>query len=234
MATTGTIVPNKPQAKYMGLRVGIFSFAVLVSTIMAADASAAEPYDLRGIRLGLSISEFRKLKHPDRDGVRVICSTDPEVKNIRLGFGSPQAVDDEITLAVIVCGHFNTGVLGPGWSPLPLNVATVSTGVEYKFVPDQTMQNVPMLYSIEASSNVQDWSKYWEGYTTKYGKPHRLNTDPTQNQRGATFDNVRAVWHVARARLQVAAARFVATRFVTFQLTPFPPRTAACTCPTCS
>ena len=172
----------------------------LLLPVVGSDAQAAEPYDLRGIRLGISISEFRKLKHPDDAQAKVICSNDADAKKLRysteLGvYGSDRDA------GVLRCNHFKFGKLfdssslPPEWQEVNLNVATVGVYMTYKFVPDPQVQNVPMLYWIGVRSNVQYWSKFWEGYTTKYGKPHSIDNSSSQNRMGATFDNVRAVWN---------------------------------------
>ena len=163
--------------------------------VCASTVHAAEPFDLRGIKLGVTLSDFRKMPHPDGQQTKVICTGDPDAKR-RVLFAS----DDEDAAGVRVCNHyefkklFASSSLPPEWTETSLNVATINVFMTYKFVPDTKRGNEPALYSIIVRSNVTNWNKFWEGYNGKYGKPQSVSNASTQNRAGATFDNVTATW----------------------------------------
>jgi hypothetical protein len=183
----------------------IFVLAIGVSASTATiEAGATEPYDLRGIKLGMLLSEFRKTPHPDGIRATVICQGDPEARSLY----TLSAYGDEATAGVIVCNFYEWGGMRyrilrevlpgstspPTWEEAALNVATIGVYMEYKFIPDPTRADEPALYSIVVRSNVGYWYKFWEAYTAKYGKPTNVSEAPVQNKAGATFDNVEAVW----------------------------------------
>lgn len=172
--------------------------AAAVNGLGATGTQAAEPYDLRGVKLGMTLTEFRALPHPDGKPAKVICAGDPETKPL-LG---PRfyADGDEASGGAIECNYYEfrtsyaSSVVPPTWEEVVLNVATVDSFMRYKFVPDPAQNSEQALYTIIVRSNVGNWATFWSGYTSKYGKPLRISNEPTQNNMGATFDNTVAIW----------------------------------------
>lgn len=169
--------------------------AILILNVVTQPAIAAEPYDLRGIKLGMSISEFKKLPHPDGNDSKVICTGDSKPEGIRQDY-ELSVYGDESKAGVIICNFyllrpFPTRLI---WLDAQLNVASINAYMKYKFLPDPLRGNELSLYAIIVRSNVAAWEKFWEGYTGKYGPPNHISDAPMQNKVGATFDNVVATW----------------------------------------
>jgi hypothetical protein len=135
------------------------------------------------------------MPHPDGKMSKVVCTNDPETKEL-LG---PQlsVYGDEQVAGVIQCGQYTVlrvSARASMWADVNLNVATVESYMTYKFVPDPMQSGELALYEIQIRSNVGNWDKFWDGYTTKYGKPKLVSNQPIQNGAGATFDNTIATW----------------------------------------
>jgi len=172
---------------------------VFVTLASVSHSTAAEPYDLRGIRLGMSLNEFRAIPFPDAHetnyNIKVICTNDPEA---RLMFDLWVSSDDESLAGVVYCNFFGFRTLyagvPPEWEEERLNVATIGSYMMFKFVPSPDTLGDYNLYLITARTNVDNWDKYWRGYTGKYGPPKITSDEPIQNNAGATFDNITAIW----------------------------------------
>lgn len=158
---------------------------------------SSQAFSLRGIRLGLPLSEFRRLRHPDGVQAKVICTGDAEVKD-DFGLLDLSVYGDEATAGIIKCNFYKPGTRGPysppSWQQVGLKVATVGVYMEYAFIRDPSLANEPALYKIVARSNVGYWEKVWRGFTGKYNKPTKISNAPTQNKAGTSFDNIDAYW----------------------------------------
>ena len=152
---------------------------------------AAEPFDLRGSKLGMTLSEFRTLPHPDGKSDKVICEGDSEYA--RASSVISDISEDEKIAGATICRHFARDKSG-SWRQARLNVATTDLPVEFRFIRDPMHSNEPALYKISVMTGTSDWDKLLEGYITKYGNPTRRSDSPIQNMAGATFDNIEAVW----------------------------------------
>jgi len=155
----------------------------------------AEPYDLRGIRLGMSLTQFRAMPHPDGKKTKAICQGDPEAGRMFLYPSGPGA-----DVGAIECNIYEfkspsySPNLSPSWHEAGLNVATIGVYMEYEFIPDPEKNGEYALYLMIVRSNVGNWETFWSAYNTKYGPPDSLSDASTQNRMGAIFNNVEAVW----------------------------------------
>lgn len=169
--------------------------AALTATLVAAAPAHAEPYDLRGFRLGMSLEEFRASPFPDPDmyeGLHVLCTGDEGAKD-RLEL---KVFDAVAQAGIIRCNHFKT-YRGSGTytrvEEATLNVAGVQVFQIYEFVPDPK-SGQHRLFRIAIRSNTQFWDQFWQAYTSKFGKPTRLDKGKVQNKLGGTFEKVTAMW----------------------------------------
>lgn len=177
--------------------------SVAVIALIAAFASSAHAYDLRGARLGLTIDELRRLKLSDAAGAQVVCHGDPEAKDLR---PTPETTptEEEERRGAISCGFYRFGkVLGdrssstlpPEWVSAPVRIADVPSSPVFWFVPDEGAKAPLRLFRITVRSNSLNWDKYWGDYTRRLGRPtfektERYSTGP----HGGHLDNVIGIW----------------------------------------
>lgn len=194
-------------------------FAFVATVFVGCGAALAQAYDLRGIRLGVTLEQFRGLAYPDGGKAAfIMCHKQPgadaEIKLL--------PIETERAGGAIGCAYYKSERLSPGsphfTAPAYLKVATVSVDPVFWFAPDQ--RNVTRLYAISFRSHVNNWHTFWEGYTGRYGQPKNIKRDPIQNRMGATFDNIDASWVNEESKI-FAYKRFanIDTSYFRYELT---------------
>src|SRR5262245_60979467 len=107
-----------------------FSIAALLCALSVGTANA-EPFDLRGIRLGITLAEFRSMTVPDGGDAKLLCRGDAEAKG---GHGLTGLLVD-IEGGSVACGFFKRGErLLPEvykWFDANMRVATVGAYVRF-------------------------------------------------------------------------------------------------------
>lgn len=176
----------------MRTTVGTF----FVATILFSSPSMAEPHDLRGYRLGMTLKEFKAMPYPDPGkyaGLNALCTGDPTPPKT---YGTAQLRVPSVMakIGLIRCKHFAPQKLGVmvNNKEAPLNVANVETFTTFEFLPGK--DNAPRLVRIVVGSNMMYWDQFWSGYTTKYGQPTSVENGVVRNNLGATFPKITATW----------------------------------------
>jgi hypothetical protein len=85
--------------------------ALLAATALAGPATAAQPYALRAIPVGITLEQFRALPYPDHRqhaGVAAVCSSDPTAAGLDALRLTPILVEAD----VVKCGYFQAGFGG--------------------------------------------------------------------------------------------------------------------------
>lgn len=156
-------------------------------------AAAQEPYDLRGIQLGMTLEALRALPYPDPGEypVKLICGEDPEVQENFEDFQDVWPLSDDKASGIQLCRYY---VFAHIWREEELDVATIGSEVIFQVVREAPDSSVFRLYSITVVTDIENWNTLYEGYLGKYGDPTQRSDEPIQNNTGATFDNTELVW----------------------------------------
>ncbi len=166
--------------------------------LVAVWSAAPQGYDFKGVALGTSLDEFRKMPHPDGKPAKVIC-TGEKVAVTRNYSSEPidVMVFDEVekSLGVARCvwitteGQFGVGSTA-GLSLAGSGYASYSYG--FSFIKDPK-DGVPRLYRYLGTTNVAAYGAIVEALTKKWGTPS-LQKGTVQNRIGNTFEKETATW----------------------------------------
>jgi hypothetical protein len=176
--------------RQLGLVIGVL--------LLFVNSANAEPFDLRGIKLGMTLKEFKAMDYPDLgkfNGLKLFCSGDSIPSNI---YGAYR-VDVDASSAkagLIRCMHFAPQSLGSLTSTeeATLSVAGVETFTTFDFAPNEEDPTVRGLLRINVDSNMMYWDQFWAAYTKKYGEPNEIDNGTVQNSYGATYSKIVASW----------------------------------------
>lgn len=168
-----------------------------IASMLIAGGAQAEPYDLRGFKLGMTLDEFRAAPYPDEakyEGLHVLCSGDAGADRASGGW-ELNVYRPEKKVGVIRCNHFRTdrSISVPRVMEANMNVAGVGVYQTFEFAPAPG-DGALRLFRISIRSNMQYWDQFWSGYTEKFGKPSNIKTEKVQNKMGAAFDKMTATW----------------------------------------
>jgi hypothetical protein len=186
-----------------------------------APAPAPQPaapllYDFKGVPLEISLEDFRRLPHPDpdiadRDAARVVCTGERVATTPGFPAQEPSNVmlfdPVEEALGVKKCVWIDTSANPPnpmGGSVEALGFASSGYGTydySFKFMPDPK-DGVMRFYEFEGSSNRNATDDVIKALTAKFGDP-TITISKVQNQLGASFDQVTAVWANPAASITV-------------------------------
>ena len=148
-----------------GLHRGLIPLLLAALLSMTATISrAAEPYALRGIRLGILLADFKILPHPDRDSApeaRPFCSDDPAA-----GAAIPVS-KVESKVGIVRCAYFHEGSSPP--APAGLIVVGAKADMTFVFVPDST--GALRLAWMRAATGSDHYASIRAALLKKYGQP---------------------------------------------------------------
>ena len=147
----------------------------------------ATPFDFRGVRLGITVSEFKALPILDRDW-----DDRRAPKFVRCG---PDDNRERAQLGVVSCewrtadsqGRFETS-------------AALQTGGTYVLMTHllhfiaKPGDPEPRLFRMLFNSNAHAYGEIVDSLTTKFGKPKVADPALVQNQMGATFNSDTRMW----------------------------------------
>lgn len=191
--------------------LGFFAAAAIVASApTAAQASktpaAAKPapatpprlFDFKGVALGTSLDEFRRLPHPDGKPSQVVCTGEKATRTS--GYSSePIGVmifdDTEKALGVTKCIWVTVGEKYGNGSTAMLSLANSGYGsgdYSFSFIKDPK-DGIPRLYKFTGSSNVAAYQATVEALSGKWGVP-TLEKGAVQNRIGNSFDKETATW----------------------------------------
>jgi hypothetical protein len=183
--------------------------AVLVAVTAPADMAIAESawpeaYSRRVYKLGITLSEFRRIRFPDLKvwpGAFLVCSDDPRVRsNYRMR-------DAELTgtwskVGVLKCLFFHptkyTGFSGAG-----LVLGDINSSTEYYFYPPKQGAE-PVLFQITSLGPSARFSGVAALYKEAFGSPTKTRTETVQNRVGGVFSNRIIEYHNAVSSIQLS------------------------------
>lgn len=194
----------------LAIGIAVLVACAIQTSAQADDKSATQtkPFDFKGVVLGTSIDEFRKLPHPDADNSQadfrakssvVVCTGEKvAVSNNYSSEPSEVMVFDETELALGVKKCIWAGTdrqYGMAGRSAPLSLAGsgyAAYDYSFSFIPDPR-DGVLRFYRFEGESNRSAFGDVVEALTAKFGKPN-LSHDTVQNGIGNNFDKTTAVW----------------------------------------
>lgn len=172
------------------MQVLLIAIALLAA---ASGAIGAEPYDLRGAKLGMTLSEFRKLSHPDGvKGARLFCG-DEKVNTGPSGY--IKRSDEERSQGRIQCTWFGP-VEGRYRSMIGQQVGPVhvpSGALFYTFY-EAKLGAEPLLASFSFEMDNRKFDGLVQALSEKWGEPFKREVSSVTNRMGAAFDNVDVTW----------------------------------------
>lgn len=177
----------------------IVAFVVIILT--PAVGYAIEPHDFRGVKLGMTLAEFRNLPFPDEiDKVHdsypdLICTGDRgDDQDALRGIG---VYGTDVTLGVIICRWIvppNHGKYRYSDENAVISVADYMTdNIAYEFIATPEAKE-PRLFEISVGMSNQAFEAVLRGLTEKFGKPKAIKSGKVQNKIGNTFSNTTAFW----------------------------------------
>ncbi|HZO47918.1 MAG TPA: hypothetical protein VFB68_18615 [Xanthobacteraceae bacterium] len=171
-------------------RLAVAILAVLTHT----SAYAQDMYDFRGLRLGASLSEIRKIPYPDAaqwPDVKLICTGDKERGRVSSEWST--ADENLLKIGVVVCGYYRP--TGRNFSYWGLDfVGVTRMQALFFFTPASfPAEQRSRLYMIALEAPTQHFDAIAAALKKTYGEP---NSKPLQFQsQGKVYDNLRLGWH---------------------------------------
>jgi hypothetical protein len=172
--------------------------------------TSQQSYDFKGIPLGISIDEFRRIKYPDANDsqkIDIICPGDKVGGYV----GNQDKVDlsitpteDEKAVGVVECAFFW------GYEVQTLNVTGAHGKLDWtRFLfarapVDETVR----LYRITFEADAQLTSFIVEALTDKFGQPSDVQRGLVQNAFGAKFAHVQYMWSDGTSSITVESPSF--------------------------
>jgi hypothetical protein len=155
---------------------------------------AGQPYDFKGISLGITLDQFRKTAHPEGLKSHVVCTGDTTDNFV---YRDLEVTGDDKELGIINCGFY--GILpeypGNGETMLWLNMGGgrfVSGVYQFSFIRDR--DEVMKLFKIVLYSNVGAMQDVIDALTDKFGPASDTQTDIVQNSMGAKYPQHTYTW----------------------------------------
>lgn len=167
---------------------GLLAVSLLMYPMVPCDA--AEPYAMRGLRLGSTKAEFKAFPIPNDSGAlntQAWCSDDILPKEISISSSSEERAD-----GIVNCMWFSKSPYlkysGPDqhW----VDLGTGKGPPIFKFVSDG---NDLRLFEISFYANTEYYSGIYDALISNYGKPEEKD-EPFQTKAGATFVSKTSIW----------------------------------------
>lgn len=207
---------------------------VIAITVSAVSTGHTEPYGFRGISLGTSLADLRRMQFPEAPGAHILCSHDAEAAEIRptAEYGAPEA---EAREGVVVCGAYTFGkVLGAASKILPsewissrLNVGAIAASPFFWFVPQDKgdVEETGRLYRIAIRSNAAYWVETRAVFIRRYGPATSIETTMISQQGRRDLPGEILTWTNAESTIRLAQRDQVATRMtITYEHISLTPR----------
>ena len=185
------------------IRVAIALAVQIIAIDLAMGAATA--YEFPGVRLGMSLAEFRKVAYPEAKGASVVCDGDAQVRDLR---PSPElvATGEEASAGVQACGFYRYGrILGslpPEWIVAPLRFGGMPVAATFWFIASRGGPTAnrdadvghSRLFRITLRTNVTGWDDVWREATSRYGAPTFTSREPFALAPRRSIDNLVATW----------------------------------------
>lgn len=164
----------------------------------------AEPYDFRGARLGMTLSEFKSMPYPDPKPSESadlpipapVCTGDPYLGSLEILL---QPRGTQASLGMVTCiwatRKSSATTSRVDYIPAAINVAGAQVSlVRYAFVKLNNEGEL-RLYRIGMSGFASArFERIFEGLRERFGPPSSVDQSMVQNRMGAQFPNTTATW----------------------------------------
>ncbi len=205
--------------------------AVTLATAMATTAptsSRAEPFSFRGIALGTSLADLRRIRFPEKPEARILCSHDAEAADIR-PTSEYVAPDHEAHAGAVVCTAYTFGkVLGAAsrilpseWIAARLDVGAIEATPFFWFVPhDRTadVEETGRLYRIAIRSNSAYWTATRAAFIRRYGPATSIGSVTIRQEGKRDLPGETLTWVNDESTIRLVQRDEVATRMtMTFE-----------------
>lgn len=166
-----------------------------------------ESYDFRGVKLGITLSEFRKLmpipgrKQISKSGdyadfdILTICTGDSEANDSLMKIlVEPRKGTAESGGTTCLWAYQDPNEFISRYKVADFSLGEYSSS-NYGFNFVMKHGDIePVLYSIEIVSAANDNSLVSSGLTKKFGNPSKESVNVVQNEMGAKFDSIFRIW----------------------------------------
>jgi len=192
-----------------GLRRALLLLALLAAAIPAA--AAPRPFSVRDIPVGISLTEFRRLHHPDADkyrGAKIYCSTDP-------GVGAIEALAMPPTLLqadTLKCGFFQLAAAAEGerLTSAPLTFLGEEISPLFLFSRPEGARDYALAQITFAMSNRRGGQTI-ELFYRAFGGVTSLDVTGVSTTFGSDMSNIRYIWRNEQSSIQLDSLSFVLT-----------------------
>lgn len=159
----------------------------------AATAAHAEPYALRGYKLGMTIDEFKALAHPDSanypgEKIYILCTGDQ-------GATSALAVTEaKSKLGFTYCKYFlkKTTSIGASYEDAKIMFHGVGLSPKFTFVPTPDSGPKRLGY-IFIDNDMRNWDKLYAAYQAEYGQASEVSKEKMKIG-NTVVDKITAIW----------------------------------------
>ncbi len=161
--------------------------------VFAAAIGHAEPFALRGYKLGITMDEFKAMPHPEAatypgEKIYILCTGDK-------GANTALAVSEiNAKLGFIYCKHFlkKSTSIGDSYEEVKLTFNTIGLSPKFVFTPAPDKGPLRLAY-IFIDNDMRNWDKFYAAFQAEYGKPSEVATE-TIKTGGVTYDKIIAAW----------------------------------------
>lgn len=158
---------------------------VLIVAFSLSQVLGAEPYDLKGDRLGMSLEDYKKKYH----------RISPESTNKELPFCSSVKPGESFDVLLAEPWHHVAGIVNCSTTFVFENTSGKGPTIAEVPVILQVHHFIDSkLYKITVRIPRVGFSKVTEGLNAKYGKPNTVEADTRQNVFGAKFTGAILEW----------------------------------------
>jgi hypothetical protein len=197
----------------------VYGFALFVTPLpLFVSPASAEVYELRGIRLGIPLSEFQRTTYPDADRkpydghtpqMQIVCSDDTAAQK-KLGIIDLMTSGPEKAAGITKCAWVD---LKDRFHQIDsMLVANVPVQPVFSFIAEAPGSD-PRLYLISMSANFRveerlfgkagSFQTFLDTYIAKFGPPASKQNHPVQNGFGAVFDNWTFEWRTDESSIWI-------------------------------
>ena len=172
-------------------------FAVAIFAVLThASAYAQDMYEFRGLRLGASLSEIRKIPYPDVarwPDVKLICTEDKEHAQISGGSTPDESL---LKIGVVACGYYRPA--GRNFSPWGLDFVGVTRMQPLLFFTPASFpeEQRSRLYMIVLEAPTAHFDAITAALRNTYGAPSYSKPEKFQSER-KFYDNLRLGWQAS-------------------------------------
>lgn len=150
-------------------------------------------YSRRDYRLGITLSEFKAIPHPDQKdwpNAYPVCSDDERAKDSRFDRANPPG---RLVRAGVVGCHFFYDSKSFGPSEAGLKINDLSALTTFLFIKADG-EAEPRLFWIVTEGPAGQYDEVMDAFTAAYGKPASKANNTVQNRMGAAFQNTTTRW----------------------------------------